>query len=1229
MTFIREKSLNGLPQKCGKAVDTCWLFRVLRVYRFYIFVTLFRTHKPWTNNMQLTTLEIKGFKSFAEKTTIHFNNRITGVVGPNGCGKSNVVDSIRWVLGEQKTSQLRLEKMENLIFNGTKSRKPSGMAEVSLTFENTKNVVSSDYKTITITRRLFRDGESEYLLNGVVCRLKDITSLFLDTGVSADSYAIIELGMMDEILNDRDNSRRKLFEQAAGVAKYKKRKKETIDKLKGTDADLERVKDLLFEIEGQLKTLETQAKKTKRYYELKEEYKELSLLLAKYNLQTYKETYKNLETQKLQEEDKKLELETSISQADALLEKEKLGNVDKERALFEVQKKLNTLVAGVGEKENERNLLTQQIKYSLDKKDTAEKQIIEANDQVEKLKISIDKLSTDKESEETILESRKQELAVLEEELNKIRASHGTLKDTLTNEQKSYTEKERQIFELEKKLAVNRSSNESLQRDLNQSEDDVKKKRAELEQLKADFEQVKSDKDAAELKLNNLITEEENKKKEITELEASVEKTRLELTAETRSLDAKKNEFDLTKSLVDNLEGFPESIKFLKKNAKWSQEAPLLSDIIYCAEEYRVAIENYLEPYLNYYVVQNLQEAVMAVNLLNDASMGRANFFILDEFEKYEPKSAVSIDGAKPVAELVELDSRYKKLGAYLLDRVYLIDDRAQFNISQLDAKGDKVVVLSQSGKYIRKDFSLSGGAVGLFEGKKIGRAKNLEKLQEEIKALEVSSYKLHQQVANAQVKINQLKGSSLTREIEAQRQLVNQLSSKLSGSQASIQSLVKFLEGADAKSKDITQRLELLTTEVDALTNQLNSIRETQTSAKSELEKTDKEFVEMTNKLSEASSRYNQKNIEFHQQQNRVNSINQELGFKKSQIETLTSQLTRNNDVILESQMQVEENQKKLKDLESELLGSYADKESYQNEVAEAEKNYYDSRGLINDLDGKVRELTRARDSVANLLQNINDKFNELRLSLTSMKERLHVEFNMDINVILNEEFEMVQPLEEVQTEVEKVKKRLENFGEINPMALEAFEEMKKRYDFIIAQRKDLEDAKESLLTTIKEIEDSAKSQFMEAFTKVRENFIRVFQTLFSSDDQCDLFLENPDDPLESKIEIVARPKGKRPTVIDQLSGGEKTLTATALLFSLYLLKPAPFCIFDEVDAPLDDTNVQKFTKIIQEFSKDSQFIIVTHNKMTMVEVDAIYGVTMAEQGVSRVVPVDFRSLN
>ncbi|MDW8418906.1 MAG: chromosome segregation protein SMC [Chitinophagales bacterium] len=1178
--------------------------------------------------MQLTTLEIKGFKSFADKTTIHFNNRITGVVGPNGCGKSNVVDSIRWVLGEQKTSMLRLERMENLIFNGTKHRKPASMAEVSLTFENNKNVLSSDYKTITITRRLFRDGESEYLLNGVQCRLKDITSLFLDTGVSSDSYAIIELGMMDEILNDRDNSRRKLFEQAAGIAKYKKRKKETIDKLKSTDADLERVKDLLFEIENNLKTLESQAKKTKRYYELKDEYKELSLLLTRYYLQTYKETYRNLELEKMREEDRKVEIETSISQAEAALEREKLENIEKEKALFEVQKKLNTLVAGVGETENERNLLQQQIRYALDKRDTAEKQIAEANETTEKLKLSLDKLTLDKESEERILETKRQELEALEQELNQIREEHNGLKDALTQEQKTFNDRERTIFELEKKLAVNRSSKEALQRDLLQSDDDVKKKRQELDQLQKELTQARAEYDAANKKLNESLAAEELRKNEIAELENAVEGLRHTLTQETRTLDAKKNEYELTKSLVENLEGFPESIRFLKKNARWSQEPPLLSDIIYCAEEYRIAIENYLEPYLNYYVVQNIEDAIMAINLLGEASMGRANFFILDELENYVPSALQAPQGTQAVMELIELDEPYRKLGAYLFDRVFMLQD----NISISDVKittQQQVVLLSKSGKFIRRDFTLSGGAIGLFEGKKIGRAKNLEKLQEEIKALEVTTYKLHQQVANAIVKINQLKATTAAREIDAQRNEIAQINGKISALEASVQSLVRFLEGADEKSRHITARLEELSSEAENLQTSLQQLRDTQNNARQALEKTDKEFIEITNKLSEASSRYNQKNIEYHQQQNRVHSLVQEIGFKKSQIDTLHLQLTRNQEVIGECNAQVEENQKKLKEIEAQLLSNYADKESYQNEVNEAEKAYYESRGFINELETKVRELQRQREQSVVLLQQIHERFNELKLSMASLKERLSVEFGVDIQQLLQEEFEMVQPLEEVQAEVDKVKKRLENFGEINPLALEAFEEMKQRYDFIISQRNDLENAKNSLLETIKEIEDTAKAQFMDAFTKVRENFIRVFHTLFSEDDQCDLYLENPDDPLESKIEIVAKPKGKRPTVIDQLSGGEKTLTATALLFSLYLLKPAPFCIFDEVDAPLDDNNIAKFNKIIQEFSKDSQFIIVTHNKLTMTAVDAIYGVTMPEQGVSRVVPVDFRNLN
>lgn len=1179
--------------------------------------------------MQLTTLEIKGFKSFADKTTIHFNNNITGIVGPNGCGKSNVVDSIRWVLGEQKTSQLRLEKMENLIFNGTKNRKAASLAEVSLTFENTKNLISSDYKTITITRKLFRDGESEYRLNDVPCRLKDISSLFMDTGVSSDSYSIIELGMVDELLNDRDNSRRKLFEQAAGISKYKKRKKETLDKLKNTDADLERVKDLLFEIEGNLKTLEKQAKKAKQYYELRDEYKKLSLILAKFSLLEYKEQYKRLEQQKQTESDKRLELETAIKSAEAALEKEKLANVDKEKALMEIQKKLNSLVSGVSERENERNLLNSQIKFAYDKADNAEKQVIEAKDQSEKLKIAIERLETDLTAENAVFDTKKSNLAELEKALSEIRKKHAENKDTLSAKQKAYSDNERQIIELEKKLAVNRSSNESLQRDLFNSEEDTTTKRQELATLQASLDDLKTTQQKALRVIQELEKSENERNEQIAELNKQSEALRTELSKEARTLDAKKNEFDLTKSMVESLEGFPESIKYLKKNAKWSKDTPLLSDIIYCSEEYRVAIENYLEPYLNYYVVKDFDEAVMAVNMLSDASMGRANFFILDQINNhYKPVEKTKINGAKPAIELVELDAQYATLGALLLNNVYLLED-AVTTTEQLKSKNEKVVLLTKSGKFIRQDFSLSGGAVGLFEGKKIGRAKNLEKLKTEIEKLERNVYQLNTKISDTQIKINTLKTATQAKEIEQHKIELRNTENKLSASHANIQTLTKFLESSDQKSKAISERLEALKKEVETINASLEKLRASQAAAKQELEISDKSFVELTNQLSESSSKFNQQNIEFHQQQNRVNSLLQELNFKKTQIESLDAQLKRNSEIIEESRKQIEENTAKLKSLESSLLEGYENKELFEKEVAEAEKNYYDSRGAINEKDAEVRELTRNRDLINTTLTSVTEKLNDLKLNLTSLRERLSVEFNINVNDIINDELDPNWNREETETDHAKVKKRIEGFGEINPMALEAFEEMKQRYDFIIAQRKDLDDAKASLISTIKEIDDTAREQFLSSFNQVRDSFIRVFRTLFSEEDQCDLFLSNPNDPLESKIEIVAKPKGKRPTVIDQLSGGEKTLTATALLFSLYLLKPAPFCIFDEVDAPLDDTNIAKFNKIISEFSKDSQFIIVTHNKQTMASVEAIYGVTMVEQGVSRVVPVNFSSLN
>lgn len=1178
--------------------------------------------------MKLTSLEIKGFKSFADKTVIHFNESITGIVGPNGCGKSNVVDSIRWVLGEQKTSQLRLEKMDNLIFNGTKSRKASGLAEVSITFENTKNILATEFKTVTITRRLYRNGDSEYRLNDVPCRLKDISNLFMDTGVSNDSYAIIELGMVDEILNDRDQSRRKLFEQASGISKYKIRKKETLSKLKGTLSDLERVEDLLFEIEGNLKQLESQAKKTSKFYELRALYKEFSLELAKQLLTSYKERYKSIESKQKAEEENLIAISAKMKEADAILEKEKLQNLVKEKALAEIQKKLNELTGGVSSKENERNLLREQIKFETEKNENASQQLVESKQQIEVLKTDIGKSEEERNAQAKVLEKKELEVAKLKQVLETYRNEHDALKQSLDGDKIAFQNIEKRYYEIEKKVAVNTSAKEKYETDLFHFQEENTTKEKEFKTLNADFQTAEKQKLEEEKKLQDFISKQEKLKVEKEDLDKQLKSFKDEFARKNRILDAKLNEYELTKSLVDSLEGFPESIKFLKKNETWAKDAPLLSDIIYCSEEYRISIENFLEPYLNYYVVDTKEQALKAVNLLSDSAKGKANFFVLEDFSRFQSENSLLNDNVILASSVIEFDEHFKNLASFLLNNVYYIKDENQAEALIKDKSLKDVTLLSQSGKYIKNRFTISGGAVGLFEGKRIGRAKNLEKLDKEVKKFQKETGKIKMDITALSVKIEDNEAKSFDQEIKEQRQIVNTTLQKYSALQAKSESLEKFLETATAKSKNVEEAIKnimLENTNMEKERQELTSERERLRTAVSA---NDGVFVNLTDKMNHSSNEYNQNNIVFHQEKNKLDSLAQALKFKQNQLATHQEQIGKNKNILSSSSSLITENRAKLHKLDSDLLSGYENKENFEKEVIKAEQTYYDSRATINELETSAKEILYKKQNVETLIRDLRDKFTDLKLEFASMKERLSIEFEVDINQIINEALNDSYSKDELEDKVEKLKHKISNFGEINPLAVEAFEEMKMRYDFIQEQKKDLLNAKDVLEKTIKEIDETAKEKFMAAFNEVRENFIRVFRTLFTEDDKCDLILEDENNPLESKIEIIAKPKGKRPTVIDQLSGGEKTLTATALLFSLYLLKPAPFCIFDEVDAPLDDTNIDKFNNIIQEFSDKSQFIIVTHNKQTMSKVDVIYGVTMQEQGVSKVVPVDFRAL-
>ncbi len=1175
--------------------------------------------------MRLRTLEIKGFKSFADQTVINFNEDVIGVVGPNGSGKSNIVDAIRWVLGEQKSKELRLDKMTSVIFNGTKQRKPSGAASVSLTFENTKNLLPTEYAMVTVTRMLYRSGESEYRLNNIPCRLKDITSLFLDTGIGSNSYAIIALNMVDDLLNDKENARRRMFEQAAGISKYKKRKRETLNKLKNTEADLERIEDLLFEIEANLKSLEKQAKRAEKYYEIKAKYKELSLDLAVFQVMAYQKDYKNVEAQLTKEMDAFRRLEIDNRQAEALIEKEKRKNLDYEKNLSDRQKNLNQLVGNIREMENEKRILEQR---SLFVKDNLEKLIVQirtAKNRIEGIDKELVSYKNRINKEKQIEIKLGQKLQKAEAELDKIKKNHFSLKTDLDQFLQVQQELEKSVFELEKNKAINNNQLESLNRSLLQNQQEIQSQQGEIDILTTQLSELDEKEITQQKLIDDLERKEAVRQRELEKTEREIADLNEKIANISRKLDARQNELKLTKSMVDNLEGFPESIKFLNNNKNWDTKAPLLSDIIYVKKAYRVAIENYLEPYLNYYVVEDMEQAFKAVKLLNNTQKGKANFFLLDAFSDYVAP-ITHFGNASRATELVEVDDKYRQLCNFLLSNVFITNQDISTLPEQLEDA--KVVILAQEGSFIKKKFSLSGGSVGLFEGKKIGRKKNLEMLEKIIKKLDREKDLFTTELLELKANLNTLKAESGKNSIETERHLFNQLSQQKISIKTRLENFQSFSKVVHEKIGDNRNNISKIKLENRRIEKLLSEKQKTVREAKANWSDTDTSFRAIADNLSIATQAFNEKNIAFIKQQNLINTIQQELTFRERQRRELKEKLEQDKSAIDHSKEEIEMVLTQIKKIERQLLEAYEIKKEKSKTLGTAEQGYFKSRGYIHELEDNLRKSNRKYLDTQRFINDLKDQFNDIKLSLASIGERLKIEFQASVSEVIKREPGEGSERMELEVKVERLKKRLDNYGEINPMAVEAYKEIKERYDTITQQKDDVVNAKNSLIETIAEIEATATEQFMNSFEKVRTYFIDVFQSLFTADDICDLALADSENPLESPIQITAKPKGKRPQSISQLSGGEKTLTATALLFALYLLKPAPFCIFDEVDAPLDDANIEKFNNIIKKFAKKSQFIVVTHNKQTMAAVDIIYGIHMQETGVSSITPVDFRTL-
>ena len=1176
--------------------------------------------------MRLKSLEIKGFKSFADKTVVLLDNPITGIVGPNGCGKSNIVDAIRWVIGEHKIKALRSDNLEDLIFNGSRTRAASGLAEVSLTFENTRNLLPTDFTSVTITRKFYKNGESEYRLNDVSCRLKDIHNLFLDTGVSNDSYAIIELGMVDDIIKDKEGARRRMLEQAAGISIYKTRKKEAKQKLDLTEGDISRIEDLLFEIGNNLRTLESQAKKAEKYRVIKNEYKDISIELAKASLEDFNDAYKRLNEQHEAETDKKMALDALLAREEAEVEREKLKLINDERELNSLQKLFNELTNKIRQTESDKKLAVQKLEHLRERENNVKIFLAGADGQSIKLAEAV-ALSEQQIGVETItLELLRKDLESLKQAVEDKKMAFDEKKKAVEQLRGEHQAKQRLQFDAEKKLAVADTSITNLQKSVQQILDEKGQRARQIADIGRDSEETKAKLDAKKTELEVLIARQEATKAEILAHQEHLEEVRVHLNDENRKADSKKNEYDLLKSLVDSLEGYPDSIKFLKRNKEWNSNAPLLSDVLVVRPEYRTALENVLDAYLNYYVVANAGEAAVAVSLLAKNKKGKANFFLLDGIPEHPQVMSNAPQGTVAALSTLTVDEPYRRLAEQLLGKVSITEGDADLAKINLEPG---MVVAHKAGSAVRGQFTYGGGSVGLFEGNKIGRAKNLERLGLEIKELAEITGGLRKQFEELKTKLAALHASLNDRSIDQTRQEVNRLQSHLGNLAHRTENFEQLNAAGERRIADIQKQMEDNQAAIAVTRAGAEKIAGELAALQAAIGEAENDFRSVDLGFNEVQQKFNTRNIEYTRQHSRIDGLKQELRFRTNQLNDLKRQIATNTEQVELLGTQIAETAAAAEKAETALFEMMAQKGADEKALNEKDAAYYRFRSETAARESNLNQKRREKAHTETILAGINEKITAMKLKVAGMSERLSIEFKVKLDDILDEPRSGSLTAEELAAEADKLKKRLDNMGEVNPTAVEAYAEIKVRHDFITEQKNDLVEAKESLLQTILEVENTANTKFTETFDLVRENFKTVFKTLFTSEDNCDLILSEPDNVAESNIEIYAQPKGKKPSTLTQLSGGEKTLTSTAFLFAIYLIKPAPFCILDEVDAPLDDANVGKFTQMIRKFSDNSQFIIVTHNKQTMASVDVVYGVTMQEAGVSKLVPVDFRSLS
>ena len=1179
--------------------------------------------------MSLSKLELIGFKSFMSPVTLSFKEGITAILGPNGCGKTNIVDAVRWVLGEQSARQLRGIKMENVIFNGTQVHKPMGYAVVNLTISNERGVFPLDYSEIMITRKIYRSGLSEYFINKAPCRLKDIKELFADTGTGSHSYAVIEQEMMDYVLNDAHGERRNMFEEASGIVKYRMRREEAKRKLKLTETDLIRLDDILEELGKQVRSLRYQMGKAKRYNTVKERIRLWELIHLRRNLSGLLVEKRAAESELASARDLSRKGDLSLGEMEKRVEGEKMRLIDLEKRNTELQNLRYDVRRKIQVSEEKVIQFTERRREAERRIERAGRENDEAGLRLEKIaeRISVvtsecDAISRRIAMEEESIKVQDEEFREISDGIERIKAKILELKQTqfdfLQDQVRSRSSLEHYesiLAELDSRSAETRDSILELERETRDLSTGTEERESELKAL--------SDRLAASER------EREGSLETVGEIERRLTQRESLLSERRTELARLKSRHDLFVKMKDDFEGFPGGARYVLKKRDGRVRGPI-AELLGVEDRFRPALEAVLGGMMDGVVVESFSGAMELANELAERKTGRVRFFVEDMHVVGGTKEISGFPGLLgSLSAFVEVDEARRAMVDNLLGETYVFestDDALRFIESD---RGNGLGAVTLSGIYFCRGkgiyFSGSPGE----EISLLGRSEEIDRMKESISKLHDIASKLETGCS-----VDRDEKEALRRRVEELKGGISKMREELSGKREELQEIEKNYIMKKEKCALLLKSLDDLENSRAEILSKLEEIRLTlqmqqQGGEASDYARCESELAALQSRRGEIEAELTGRKIEIASLQGALEKKGEEIRGQNEMKKQFQDIIEQRNDEIFSSKEESAELEKGIGRERDVVRGLLEREGSYQSDIDE----------FLGTLEAKRSEISeKEKDLKArqNERERIFTRQNEVKVTLSSLETRMKdlvdkgsEVFEEDMTCYLGgEEIPLTAEEGAITPEMlEREKRKLDSLGPVNLAAVEEYEEKKARLDFLLSQKEDLVSAKEELSEAIRKVNKKARKSFLETFSAVRKYFAETFQVLFDGG-EADLSLGDGGDPLEAEIIITARPKGKRLQDITLLSGGERALTSLALLFAFYKVKPSTFCIFDEVDAPLDDANIQRFVRMLDKFQKETQFIIITHNKHTMEIADSLYGVTMQEKGVSSLVSVDIEGI-